>query len=985
MNRYSFHPALLMRSPAYPFSHKEYYSLQEHLDCQYFRNSLFLASPSFYAELKKTGFQKDLLKPKAVQALFNYLNRLYYRSTPFGLFSGFGITRWQKISSLAEPVRIGSRRLHVLPAVQPYDPEQPIPEGLEQMFVYSNPSLYNAGNGHRFLKKAYSHTERRYDYHISSIPFHKVMSRILGWSEKPILITRLLHLICNHLGAGLDEASSMIRHMIGEHLLLTDNHEPVLQPKESPHTILKHALLSEPLVIQIADTSYTGLEYNECKGNVPLHRQSSLIDGLKALHRICVDVSPDGLRAFRSAFLQKFEDRSVPLMTALDPELGVGYRRLEHTFDEPVLLRGLAFRSTAPAYKQVHWTAAHALLLDKMQRATNIYTEGIHLDDEDIAGLPLKDEQLPPSLSVLFRPLGDKVFIESSGGATATAILGRFSVFNGEVKTMLEEVADNEVQSNPSVAFAEINAIQEIHTANVERRLKSYPYEIPLMVYPSSDAAQIIALSELRIRVAGDRIILWSDRLQREVIPRLSSAFNHTRSQLHVYRFLCDLQYQGLRTNFTLDLSHFFPALSFYPRVTYKGAILSLATWQIPKATMRATNNDIACNGVGDFRSYLLQLGVPRHFATYNGDQQIVFNADSDADLVQCLQLMRSGETISLKEFPFPDDNHPVTDTAGRLYLPQYVSVLTHNHEVYESRTKVVALEQTHEQKRIAENWAYFKVYCHPGHSISIIEAMAGLMDEELKEKGLADLFFFVIYKDPAYHIRFRFRCTTETKGSVMIAVEKKLAFFRDAAQVGSIQSDTYKRELERYGPGNIELVEAIFDTSTKWVLERGHIYFQDEAAIGTIATDTARLLYLFSYSLTDKALHCQKIFESLFQELNGDRDMLTALKGKYRLLKEDLYSRLSKDETYEPDDVIQKLLSRQIEDLLHCNASNGVVPRESLCSDIIHMNLNRIFIQQPREQEMVIYFFLYQYYRSEIARSGIISSPQDPYASENF
>ena len=44
----------------------------------------------------------------------------------------------------------------------------------------------------------------------------------------------------------------------------------------------------------------------------------------------------------------------------------------------------------------------------------------------------------------------------------------------------------------------------------------------------------------------GDaRLMLYSARLEREVIPRLTSAHNYVWKSLPIYRFLCALQSQG--------------------------------------------------------------------------------------------------------------------------------------------------------------------------------------------------------------------------------------------------------------------------------------------------------------------------------------------------------------------------------------------------------------------------------------------------------
>lgn len=973
MHRYSFHPTLLLRSPAYPFSHKKHYSLQEHLNCQYFRNALFIASPSFYAELKKADFQLQRLKSKAHKAIFNYLNRLYYRSTPFGLFSGFGSLCWQSKSSVNKPVILGKYKLHVLPTFKAHEAVDLMFHDRSNIYLYSNPSIYKVVYGHRFLSVNYVERGHKLDFHLSSIQEHEIVSFILNLCRKPVALGQLSTSMCESLGISISDADKMIQHFIREHLLLTNSHEQVLHQQRPKYLTVEHTDLLDPETINITDSSYTGLEFHECRGNVSLSQQEIIREGLQILERLCPDIVPDGLRKFRIEFARKFEERRIPLMVALDPEIGVGYRKLEKVFNSPTLLSGLNFLSESIPYKQIHWTAAHALLMGKMQQAVHLRTRGIILDKDDFEKIPGAGQQLPSSLSVLFRPLNEQVYIEAAGGATATAILGRFSLFSDHIKTMLEDVARNEVNSNPGVVFAEINSVLDAHTANVERRLKFYPYEIPVMVYPSSEDTQIISLSDLSVSVSSGRILLWSERLQKEIIPRLSTAYNHARSHLNVYRFLCDLQYQGIRTNFTFDLSHFFPSLDFYPRVSCKGAIISLASWQINAAQILGGGKESEKDMVEGLRSYLNRIDVPRHFATYNGDQQIIFDRDCDSDLHQFLQLLMEKQTIRVKEFPFAEDINPARDAEGRQYLPQFVSALTHQHEVYTYPTKVRTIAGIHEQKREPGQWIYLKIYCHPNHTFDIIEGVAGVVEQLLRPQNLIGLFFFVVYMDPGNHVRVRLFCTSEdSKGKVFSTVEQALQVFRPTSQIEHVVIDTYKRELERYGIDNIETVEELFDTDTAWILGHGLQKLQEESAVFTIASDVDILLRLFGCTLTERLRHCKLIFESLYREFNGNKNMLSVLNEKYRLLKNELARCLSAEiRTRFTDVSILTKLTIQVEQLLQLNASGSEISSGHLCSDLIHMHLNRAFTQQPREQEMVIYFILYQYYKSEHHRSG--------------
>src|SRR6185503_4797375 len=100
-------------------------------------------------------------------------------------------------------------------------------------------------------------------------------------------------------------------------------------------------------------------------------------------------------------------------------------------------------------------------------------------------------------------------------------------------------------------------------TGNVLSRPVLRDYEIPFLGRSGAPPENQIPLTDLQVTVTEQRIVLRSERLGREVIPRLTSAHNFTFG-LGIYRFLCGLQGQdvivGLAWNWgALEAAAFLP------------------------------------------------------------------------------------------------------------------------------------------------------------------------------------------------------------------------------------------------------------------------------------------------------------------------------------------------------------------------------------------------------------------------------------------
>ncbi|MFD2146264.1 lantibiotic dehydratase [Mucilaginibacter antarcticus] len=171
--------------------------------------------------------------------------------------------------------------------------------------------------------------------------------------------------------------------------------------------------------------------------------------------------------------------------------------------------------------------------------------------------------------------------MESLGGVTATALIGRFTSWNKEIQRLSKEITAIEQSANPNVIFADIGQLSDPHADNINRREHAYAYEIPVNVVSTLEKDYQIPLSDLWLSVIDNELILESHAHQKVIIPRLTSAYNYSRNNLAVFRLLCDLQYQGLQGTYTFSLAQYFPGMAYYPRVVYKQTILSPAVWYL--------------------------------------------------------------------------------------------------------------------------------------------------------------------------------------------------------------------------------------------------------------------------------------------------------------------------------------------------------------------------------------------------------------------
>jgi thiopeptide-type bacteriocin biosynthesis protein len=374
------------------------------------------------------------------------------------------------------------------------------------------------------------------------------------------------------------------------------------------------------------------------------------------------------------------------------------------------------------------------------------------------------------------------------------------------------------------------------------------------------------------------------------------------------------------------------------------------------------------------FRKIREQLQLPRHLVIAEGDNELLIDMENEA----CLQILASTlikkERVVLQEFLHTDGQCWVESAEGR-YTNEVIIPLksTISKTVQQAPAGGRATHLPQRRFVTGSEWLYVKIYCGTSSAERILKTLIKPLTKELVQEGIIDKWFFLRYADPEHHIRIRFHHAGD-KGFWKTVLERLYAAMQEDLDNGlayKIQTDTYEREIERYGAATMELSEDIF-------------YYDSEAVLDTIdllegeegeqyrwllsARGIDMLLQDAGYTLNAKAALLKRMQQSFFQEFGGDKGLQNQLNDKHRehmrLLAGFLDPQQDSENGIEEVTAIFTLRSMRTVNALQ---ASGLAVHEQL-SSYIHMFLNRMLLSNHRKHELVIYHCLSRYYESQIA-----------------
>ena len=148
----------------------------------------------------------------------------------------------------------------------------------------------------------------------------------------------------------------------------------------------------------------------------------------------------------------------------------------------------------------------------------------------------------------------------------------------------------------------------------------------------------------------------------------------------------------------------------------------------------------------------------------------------------------------------------------------------------------------------VGSQWLYYKIYTGQKTADRIIFKYLQTQIGELVELGLIEKWFFIRYNDPDFHLRLRFYTNQPQKniGKIIQHLRGTFDYLMQEDLVWNVVLDTYKREIERYGPNSIDQVESLF--------------FQESTMLLPILEETyddVQARWLFALFYIDQYLDC--------------------------------------------------------------------------------------------------------------------------------
>ena len=1026
-NNFYFLDEGVLRIPLYPLNTS--INQKQLLANPIIKEAIYIASPSFFSELEKWEREESKKNPVLIKnALYKYFSRMINRATPFGLFEGCSFIKINnnenKKGNYIIPKKIKRKSkldTHFLWKLKKHFEQIPVIR--QNIKYYSNKSTYSFLNQIRYIEQL-EDNRGEIKYQISTVEKSIYLEKILRKAATGKTISELIEIL-THDNIDYKTANYFINQIIAAKILINEL-EPTIT-KDYLSTIVqvlseinnitcqqlkKELLLLEELKNQLVELDNTinnpiakyenvilkaeelGLKVEKDKffhvdysKNIPykIGIPSYLLK--EVCETVCLlasieDKDVGRLNEFKKKIGEIYGDSHVSLLKALDPESGVGFSQgKEEGFFSP-LLRGINI-SYKYTRENVYLSAMQQFLLEKAIRAKeqNLYTIELKKQNKESAAKP---PNLPKSMSAFFSLFYEnnelKVLLAGVYGSNATCLISRFTHLDKNILSLCKKIIAEEKKSTNKIQ-ADVLHLPEAKAGNLIVHKPFLDYEILCLVQSGVSCEKEIFLSDLFLYMDGEELKLYSKKIQKEIQPIFSSAFNYDLGAIPLYKFLCTLQTQNKVANLEFDWGHLKQYFSFLPRVSYKNIILSPATWFLKKEDYSELIQKKE-NSHETIIKWRNKFNIPVEVFLVDRDNTIYVNFSNILGVQVFLAELRKNKTelfelseVLIKETPFKNEKNG--SYMNEIILPMF------NKSSNNRTNEQLAFKQKNVLRNfsIGSEWVYLKIYCGVKIADTIIRDSLHKMSYSLFSKKTINKWFFIRYADPNFHLRVRFLLSSPKHlAHICQLFNEEFHPLIEANIIHKIQLDTYKRELNRYGSNTMEDNELLFSNDSRMISKLINMIQSEKEEefrwLYGMAT-TNQLLTDFKLSIDEKyelVSQLQLVFEKEFEITKSVRKSISNKFRKKKEIIDTFFNKKIKNHGYEK---IHHIVSEKsnldqpaIKKILNIyEQRRNEVPLFDLLSSLIHMSFNRLFKSEPRKHEMLMYSMLSRFYKSEIGK----------------
>ncbi len=686
------------------------------------KEAIFWASPDLSIELSKLLSNKDyntVQKSKIIYSLLKYYIRLSSRCTPFGLFAGCSLgiigseTKIELSTDIDYCIRLDMNVLYALS-----EEIHQCEEIFTSLNYKLNSSIYRLGKSYRYIEKILTN-DGHLRYKISSIQQTEYLEEIIKKSSNWCSYNELYEsLMCDDV----DEVSAKeyINELIKNNIIVSELSPRIcgedyfkslvdyLSAFNNKKNASKNTIIEDIVFIKdclsLKNENYQsifdqvtlkldnmGISYNKSQvfqvdmnknskvASIGNHILDELKSALEFLNKTTTKVSGSNLDYFCKVFYDRYEEREMPLLLAIDTEIGIGYPIGSTTTDINPLIDQLILPKLPPKRSQSQTTEIEHLLQRKLIEYEINKSNEIVFDDEDVKNLKMDWNDLPDTFYVLCQIFNHEsnylISLNSISGSSAANLLSRFSYCNPLINSFVQEIVTKEDEIKSEFVLAEIVHLPNLRAGNIITRPNMRKYEIICSANSEIQDEFQIPLSDLFISVKNGKLYLRSKKLNKFILPRLTTAHNYLNNPITVYRFLCDYQYYHTKKNsLYFDWGSLGSFLNFKPRVKYKNVILSVATWKISYQEINSfILNNVENEYITKIRDWRKLKHIPQYTLFKDNDNKLLVDWENKMSILAFYDTLKKSQDIILEEFLYDNPNSSIVRSSEGHYTNEFI------------------------------------------------------------------------------------------------------------------------------------------------------------------------------------------------------------------------------------------------------------------------------------------------------------------------
>jgi thiopeptide-type bacteriocin biosynthesis protein len=948
---------------------------------------------------------------------YKYYLRSVYRCTPFGTYAGITTGSISKLDTVLQLGNKLKRRVkldigYLYEVTKKITNESNVNSLLR---IYSNNTIYRVANEYRYINYTFNEEEKVFS--LNSIDYTPLLERTIQIALQGIKFDELVSQISD-CKEDIPEVNDFINSLIEIQVLITeleptvhgehfqDRIANILKPIQNRFRYSQNILTAIDLTYESIDTPTVDkyLKIQSSLEELKIERESSKlfhVDILRQPLKLNINEydlvplkklleiksafqkeSKKDIDTFRDRFFELYEDREVSLIEIMDSDSGIPYPAGVEMNDTPFFLRDLQFNNpTITNTSHVQLTFFDKLLIEKLSSKKNDSHISIKLEELNQANGNFTRNEETTNLGLILSffnksTLSDsnsqyEIYFKGAYSPSASNLLSRFCYIDDTLFKKVTEANGFEAAFDPDKIYAEISHLPGKRVGNIISRPSLREFEIPILTIPS-DGQKIIPLNDLLISVSSNKIILRSKKFNKEVIPRLGCAHNFGANPLPIYKFLCDLQFQNKIDQVFFNWPDCLSKIQFLPRVYVDNIIVLKARWKLFKKEIESFTLVKEDQTLLEMYNNFVESSKIGRFTTFTeGDHQILIDSQNILCLRIFKELVKGKSEIVLEELLENPQN-----------LLVHVNKEYHTNEIIipvtiHSATSISNFTQKRELNvqrsfSIGSEWLYVKIYCGTKAADQILlMRIYPFVKTVLNDKIIISWFFLRYHDKEGHHIRLRLRVKDNLYSQAIKLLYEALHFELNK-EIVKLKFDTYNRELERYGGNLILECEDFFQVDSSCVFELMNYALENDKnsrwLIGLYAINL--LLDDFQITIKERCNLFKFLSEQFAIEFNLSKNinLKKAISKRYR---EDSTLINEFEKNFKPNElsVIMERRSINIQPIIkkikQKVIDNSLVTEIDLLRSFIHMFLNRLLEIRQREQELLIYTYLFKHYKS--------------------